>query len=739
MSATPWPAAIFDAPLLRGLDARGRRELTASGHLRALAPGDRVYREGDRGQALFVVADGVVTISGTPRGDARAVELRRVTAGESFGEESVIGASFRGDAAAVGVARVCELPCALLLRCLERSEGADAAHREERRIRRRAAAELLATSAFTREILPRDVEMVLDALVFRRIERGEAVYEPGEPAEHLWLVVDGMVQLQREEDGRQRVRAYLLRGDFFGDEEVVRRNLRAERAVASGPSLLAGIPAQLARTLSDRAPGLLARVRRVATPDDEGREPVTNASQTDTQLAFLDLYRLDVARSLLVIDLDACVRCGNCASSCASLHGTARLVRRGDVIVTSLGGAEPAPLLLPTSCQHCEHPACMLDCPTGAIGRDPAGDVFIRESLCTGCGACAKACPWDNIDIVPRPPGAAHAMVAVKCDLCKGHASPACVEHCPTSAIARIEPREDLPDVAKLLRHRAEPRTRELARRVPVVVISLFATLALALVFAGLHRRGVLAPHRGVGVALGVGTLLTFLALGAYGPMKRAVAWRMRGQGPARKLGVSRLNREVRVHEVLGLVAFAASIGHGGASWSGRGGAAALALHLTTALGVAVAAGYALVPRWLSRVERRAGLHEDIAVRKEELQSRMFAKLSGKSELVKKLFERVLVPYSRAALGPLALLMRRRDLRAEERALRARIDALLDGRGQERTAGLDPLIEDAVELRALGLQRILSHVVRGVLPLHLAVAAAALVLVLLHVLAVLLR
>src|SRR5256885_16989886 len=85
----------------------------------------------------------------------------------------------------------------------------------------------------------------------------------------------------------------------------------------------------------------------------------------ETQHAFRDLYRLQVARSLLVIDLDSCVRCGHCASSCESLHGQARLVRRGDTVVTRLGGRAAGPLLLPTSCQHCENPACMIDCPTG--------------------------------------------------------------------------------------------------------------------------------------------------------------------------------------------------------------------------------------------------------------------------------------------------------------------------------------------------------------------------------------
>jgi len=88
-----------------------------------------------------------------------------------------------------------------------------------------------------------------------------------------------------------------------------------------------------------------------------------------------------VARSLLVIDQDSCVRCGHCAWSCASTHddGISRLVRRGDKVVVQREDdpaaragedvvarvvrlakeVEWAPLLVPNSCQHCKNPSCM--------------------------------------------------------------------------------------------------------------------------------------------------------------------------------------------------------------------------------------------------------------------------------------------------------------------------------------------------------------------------------------------
>src|SRR5262245_50125078 len=73
-----WPAAVFDAPVLRGLDARARREITEAGHLRTLAPGEIVYRAGDGGDAFFVAASGSIGLRVTRRGDEREIELRVV-------------------------------------------------------------------------------------------------------------------------------------------------------------------------------------------------------------------------------------------------------------------------------------------------------------------------------------------------------------------------------------------------------------------------------------------------------------------------------------------------------------------------------------------------------------------------------------------------------------------------------------------------------------------------------------
>ena len=46
------------------------------------------------------------------------------------------------------------------------------------------------------------------------------------------------------------------------------------------------------------------------------------------------------------------------------------------------------------SCNHCESPACMAACPTGAIDKREDGAVILDREVCKGDGACVEACPY---------------------------------------------------------------------------------------------------------------------------------------------------------------------------------------------------------------------------------------------------------------------------------------------------------------------------------------------------------
>jgi hypothetical protein len=222
-----------------------------------------------------------------------------------------------------------------------------------------------------------------------------------------------------------------------------------------------------------------------------------------------------------------------------------------------------------------------------------------------------------------------------------------------------------------------------------------------------------------------------FLLLLASSAAKRAprLVARVRRPGLARAVYVG--------HVAVGTLLAGVTVAHAGLRVPATGaGALLLALLATVVTGALGALVHVFVPPRLARLERKSVLPEELAARGRELDERIFEKLSGRTELVKTLFARVLRPYRRARLGALRLALSGRTLRREEARVRGRVDALLEGRRSERLVGLDDLVKLVVERRAIGAQRILTGALRGWLAVHVAATAAAIVLLVLHVLAV---
>jgi Fe-S-cluster-containing dehydrogenase component len=157
----------------------------------------------------------------------------------------------------------------------------------------------------------------------------------------------------------------------------------------------------------------------------------------------------------LVIDLDTCVGCQACVTSCKEWNtgGSMAPLTDLDPYGGSVDGVwfnrvhtyehtseeSSRTVHFPRSCLHCDQPACVTVCPTGAsYKRASDGIVLIKEDLCIVCKLCSWACPY----------GAREFDVAVgvmkKCTLCidriynenlpPDDRVPACVAACPTGA-----------------------------------------------------------------------------------------------------------------------------------------------------------------------------------------------------------------------------------------------------------------------------------------------------------------
>ena len=158
---------------------------------------------------------------------------------------------------------------------------------------------------------------------------------------------------------------------------------------------------------------------------------------------------------VMVVDLAKCKNALSCQSACNKHHYIT-----GDnawlKVYKMQESKETSPYWMPTTCQHCDQPACVTVCPVDATFKRKDGLVLIDNERCIGCRFCMAACPYStrvfnwgepgqevtlNMDMSDHTPTPEHAgMPSIKgtvdkCDFCphaidKGEL-PHCVTACP--------------------------------------------------------------------------------------------------------------------------------------------------------------------------------------------------------------------------------------------------------------------------------------------------------------------
>jgi CRP-like cAMP-binding protein len=272
--ATRFPEKVWDVPVLRSLDARSRGELEAAGRMREVRAGDVVFRAGDAADVLYVVAEGAITICAVRRGDTEATVLRRVRAGEVFGEEAIVEtfATRAFEARAEEKTRLAEIPVPVLLRAVGRGGDGEVVGRLERALRRAATFDLVRATSFGRRLSERELETLVDAVRHVHLARGEHLYREGDAPTEAFFVADGLLSAQTIDEGKPRVEAYLSRGDLFGEDELESREPRCRTRMARRTA---------ARRLSREGTHERRRARGHAPPSRASRSPSSARSAYD--------------------------------------------------------------------------------------------------------------------------------------------------------------------------------------------------------------------------------------------------------------------------------------------------------------------------------------------------------------------------------------------------------------------------------------------------------------------------
>ncbi|MBP9205390.1 MAG: cyclic nucleotide-binding domain-containing protein [Kofleriaceae bacterium] len=186
--------ALAGTPLFAGLEPDALESLVQQLELVHVGAGEVLFREGDAGDALYVISEGEVIVQseGPPR-----VEMSRLGTGAFFGEVSLVTDQPRSATVVTATAsELLRISRAVLARILD-------THPEVLRVvlrfvRDRLVDRLVRTSPLFRPFAAGEAVELASRFRFLEIEPGAVILRPGARADGLYIVLAGRAEVQRD-------------------------------------------------------------------------------------------------------------------------------------------------------------------------------------------------------------------------------------------------------------------------------------------------------------------------------------------------------------------------------------------------------------------------------------------------------------------------------------------------------------------------------------------------------------
>jgi CRP-like cAMP-binding protein len=218
---------LEEIQLFRDLSESSRGILKSRMITRQEKTGTVIVKEGDPGNALFVVSSGRVDV--TKQGKSRTVKLATLGPGAFFGEFALL--SDRRRHATVTVAED-GVFFEISRKVIADLTNSDPSFGNTLRIfyRRRLLNTLVQSAPFFHPLTEKERDSLMGRLRFRRIAENTKIITEGEPGGGFFLILIGTVQVtQAGKDGEERILARLGDGTYFGEMSL----LKGGNAVAS--------------------------------------------------------------------------------------------------------------------------------------------------------------------------------------------------------------------------------------------------------------------------------------------------------------------------------------------------------------------------------------------------------------------------------------------------------------------------------------------------------------------------
>src|SRR5678815_4440653 len=202
--------------------------------------------------------------------------------------------------------------------------------------------------------------------------------------------------------------ALFMEGDLFNSAALSAMHGQPIAFYTTAPSALISLDHRWIAELAVRHPPFEQRLRRALSVSRERLAWVSGVKQE--LLDFFVRQGISVSGEMVrVRQLGLCIDCKLCEEACEERYGARRL---------TLGGYQLGMVDFIYTCRTCTDQRCIDPCAYDSIKFDAEKkEVVINEATCTGCTACAQACPYQAIDMVDVEPEAPMFMKRFKARL----------------------------------------------------------------------------------------------------------------------------------------------------------------------------------------------------------------------------------------------------------------------------------------------------------------------------------
>jgi NTE family protein/lysophospholipid hydrolase len=230
----------------------------------ALPRDEVLFRQGDRGDALFVVLTGRLRVSRS-QADGGEAPLSELGPGDTIGEIQILAGGRRtATVQATEASELAKVPTAVLDRLLEKSPEMrrEMAAGNRRRLHRSLLADLLPRlfGALDEPAL----QVFQDTGEWIELRRGETLFEQNSHGDHFYLLLSGrLTAVAEDDDGEPQVLDEIGRGECVGETALFTGEPRGATVRASRDSLLLGFSGPQLDEIMTRYPQVLRAILRI--------------------------------------------------------------------------------------------------------------------------------------------------------------------------------------------------------------------------------------------------------------------------------------------------------------------------------------------------------------------------------------------------------------------------------------------------------------------------------------------